>query len=121
MRFLLLLCLPLMACVLPRPSAINDMLVVDPDLPPPGTKGEVLQNWFADEGYVPGPKVRQSRAELLRRPGDPLVYATEAERRWWLSQQQTSHDLCVTAKYVYYRVQPDGTLIDAIPAVRSTC
>lgn len=122
MRLCALLLLPLLAaCVIPRPSVINSMMAAEQKVPPPGTDGGTLRAWFAAEGYVAGPNVLQSRAELARRPGDPLVYATQAERQWWLSQQQTVHDLCITSKVVYYRVTADGALVDAVPTVRSTC
>lgn len=109
------------ACRVPYTSDLADWSVLSFDLPEEGTAPDDLGRWFESEGYVAGPKVFQTEAELRRRPGTPLVYALPGERSWWLSQVQTVRDLCVTQKFIYYRTRDDGRLARAVGAVRSQC
>ena len=108
-------------CRPPYSSEIADMTVLAEELPPRGTPLVELQAWFDAAGYVEGPTVRQSRAELTRRPGAPLVYARAEDRLWWRTRQRTIRDFCVTRRVVYYRLAPGGALVEAIPAHRSQC
>lgn len=109
------------ACRPPRTADYANLLAQPDMLPPAGTSAEVLTAWFDQHGYAPGPRVLQSTAELQRREGDPLVYALESERTWWLTRHRTTHHLCVTRREIYYRVDGDGHLSQAIQKNRSEC
>lgn len=108
-------------CRVPYMADYADMTTFADPLPPAGTPSSELWDWFVENGYVQGPRVRQSMAELRRAPGDPLVYAVAADRRWWLTQQRTVRDLCVTQKVVYYRLDAAGNLMEAVQNHRSAC
>lgn len=111
----------LAACRVPYTADLADMTVLSEDLPPTGTSAADLGSWFQTNGYAAGPRVHQTVAELLRRPGDPLVYARQQDKQWWLSQQRNVRDVCVTQRVIYYRLAPNGTLAQAIPNHRSQC
>lgn len=119
--FLLVTLVMLGACRVPYMSDWADMTVRPEAFPPVGTAPAALDAWFAAHGYAPGPTVRQSEAELRRRPGDPLVYARAEDKLWWLTQHRTQRDFCVTRRVIYYRLDPGGALVQAIQSHRSQC
>ena len=123
MRFtcILLAVLAVAGCRVPYSSDIADMTVMSDGLPPAGTPGPALSAWFQEQGYAPGPRVHQSVASLMRRPGDALVYAQAQDKQWWLTQSRSVRDFCVTTRTVFYRLSPDGALEQAIQNHRSTC
>ena len=108
-------------CRAPYMAEVSDMVVQPDDLPTPGMTEPELVAWFEERGYVPGPRVRQSEAELRRRVGDPLVYAQPGDQRWWLTVHRTVRHACVTKRSIYYSVTPDGRLERAIYNHRSQC
>jgi hypothetical protein len=111
----------LAGCRAPYVADYAAMTVLPEELPAPGTTPTALEDWFAEQSYAPGPRVLQSEGELLRRPGDPLIYAQPGDREWWLTQHRTVRDFCVTRRTVYYRLAPDGRLERAIGTHRSYC
>ncbi len=122
MRLLLILSvLALGACRVPYMSDWADMTVRPEQFPAVGTPAEVLDGWFAEKGYAPGPTVYQAEAQLRRRPGDPPTYARAEDKRWWLTRHRTVRDFCVTKRTIYYRLDPGGALVQAIQSHRSQC
>ena len=111
----------LAGCRAPYMADYAAMTVLPEDLPRPGIDVPALEAWFQQHGYAPGPKVLQAEGELRRRPGDPLIYAQPGDREWWLTQQRTVKDLCVTQRTIYYRLAADGRLSRAIGTHRSYC
>lgn len=122
MRYILLfVALALSACRSPYMSEIADMTVYPFEIPEYGTEEEALNTWFDANRFSPGPKVWQAETELRRLPGAALVYASEADRSWWMSRSQTVRDFCVTEKYVYYKLDGEKRLSRAILTSRSWC
>lgn len=116
--------LMLLATVACRPIYGRDVanLTAFPEhLPAIGTSTSDLEVWFDNRGYAPGPSVFQSEGELRRQPGSPLVYALEADRLWWHTRVRTVQDYCVTQKFIYFQVDADGGLSQAIQNKRSVC
>ena len=111
----------LAGCRVPYSSDIADLTVWPDGLPSAGTSMDELERWFMEEGYAPGPKVHQSVASLMRRPGDPLAYSHIQEKLWWHTQTRSVRDFCVTTRTVFYRVSDDGALDQAIQSHRSQC
>jgi len=109
------------ACRMPYMADYADMTVRPEKFPPVGTAVPALTAWFDAHGYVPGPKILQSEAELRRRPGDPLVYARPTDRVWWRTEGRTVRDLCVTERTIYYRLGASGHLTQAVRTHRSQC
>ncbi len=109
------------ACRMPYMADYADMTVMAEDFPPAGTSRAALQDWFDENGYAPGPRVLQAEGELRRRRGEPLVYALQSDRRWWLTETRSVTDLCVTTRVVYYRVDPRGNLLQAVRTHSSQC
>lgn len=108
-------------CRAPYSSEVADWTVLPETFPPTGTPAAVLDTWFNNRGYAPGPKVHQAEANLRRRPGDPLVYARQAEKDWWATRSRSVRDLCVTTRTIYYKLDPSGALMQAIQTHRSQC
>ena len=121
MRLVLIVVALLGACRMPYMADLADMTVMQESFPPAGTSSAGLEAWFAKQGYTAGPRVYQAAAELSRRPGDPLVYAQPHQRRWWLTQQRSVRDLCVTRRVIYYRLDAEQKLMHAIRTHRSQC
>ncbi len=119
--FGLILLVLVTGCRAPYSSEYADMAISHDELPPIGTTSEALATWFNQQGYVPGTTVVQATAELTRRPGEPLVYALPADKQRWLTQHRTVRHVCFTTKTVYYRVDAQGALLQAIPTKRSQC
>ena len=111
----------LAGCRAPYTSDLADLTVWPEDFPPVGTEVAALEMWFHEHDYAPGPKVYAAEASLRRRPGTPLVYALEADKRWWLTRSRSVRDFCVTTKTIYYRLGPDGGLLQAVQNHRSQC
>lgn len=111
----------LAGCRVPYSSDIADLTVWPDGLPKAGTSMADLDRWFIEEGYAPGPKVHQSVASLMRRPGDPLAYSHAREKLWWHTQTRSVRDFCVTTRTVFYRFSDDGALDQAIQSHRSQC
>ena len=109
------------ACRMPYMSDLADMTVIPEKFPPLGTNVAELDIWFERHGYAPGPRGYQAEASLRRRPGDPLVYALDADKMWWYTRSQSVRDLCVTQKTVYFRLDNAGSLVHAIQNHRSQC
>ena len=122
MRVLLFVfCVALSACRVPYSSELADLTVAPFEIPPYGTPKAELVLWFDKNRFAPGPDVFQAESELRRLPGAPLAYALEKDRSWWLSRAQTVRDFCVTQKFVYYKLDPEGRLARAILTSRSQC
>jgi len=68
------LVLALGACRFPYMHDYANFGAFPEPVPPVGTSVAELDKWFFKRGYGPGPRVRQSEAELRRQPGEPLVY-----------------------------------------------
>lgn len=113
--------LALAGCRVPYTADIANFGAFPEPVPPAGTPVVDLEQWFIKRGYGPGPRVLQSEAELRRSPGDPLVYALEAERQWWLTQHRTIRDFCVTRKTIYYQIDGAGALQRAVQGRMSQC
>lgn len=111
----------LAGCRAPYMADYANAIVQPDDLPSPGIDRAAVTVWFEERGYAPGPKVLQAEAELLRRPGDPLIYAAPGDRLWWLTAHRTVHHACVTTRTIYYRFDPNGHLARAIYNHRSQC
>ena len=111
----------LAACRAPYSSEIADLTVVPFDIPPYGTTKTELVTWFDENRFAPGPDVYQAESELRRLPGEPLAYALEADRSWWLTRTQYVRDFCVTQKQVYYKLDAQDRLARAIMTSRSQC
>jgi len=109
------------ACRMRYMADLADMTVLPEDFPPAGTPLAVLQDWLDAQGYAPGPKVLQAEGELRRRPGDPLVYALQADRVCWLTRTRSVTDLCVTTRVIYYRLDSRENLLQAVRTHRSQC
>jgi len=109
------------ACRMPYMADYADMTVRAEDFLPTGTSRATLQDWFDDHGYSPGPRVLQAEGELRRRRGDPLVYARQSDRHWWLTEQRSVRDLCVTTRVIYFRFDPQDRLLQAIRTHSSQC
>lgn len=108
-------------CRAPYSSDVADWTVLPETFPAVGTSEAVLNIWFDNRGYAPGPKVHQAEASLRRRPGDPLVYAVASEKRWWHTRARSVRDFCVTTRTIYYRLDAAGTLLQAVQTHRSQC
>lgn len=108
-------------CRAPYLSEINDLTVMEYEIPPYGTPADELALWFDQNGFAPGPNVWQAESELRRLPGTALAYALEADRSWWLTRAQTVKDFCTTQKIVYYKLDQDGRLARALLTARSQC
>ncbi|MFK7944296.1 MAG: hypothetical protein AB8B85_15470 [Paracoccaceae bacterium] len=122
MRMLLLgMFVVLAACRAPYMSEYADLTVRPFEIPPYGTPKVELAAWFDENYFAPGPRVFQAEAELRRLPGAPLAYALDEDRSWWLSRAETVRDLCVTQKYVYYKLDAEDRLARAILTSRSQC
>jgi len=122
MRLLLaVILLAAAGCRAPYSSDLADLTVLPETFPPVGTPAPALATWFDNRGYAPGPRVHAAEASLRRRPGDPLVYATEADKRWWLTRIRSVRDLCVTTRTIYYRLDAAGGLLQAVQNHRSQC
>lgn len=111
----------LMSCRAPYMSDLADMTVLPETFPPVGTPAAVLDTWFNNRDYAPGPRVHQAEASLRRRPGDPLVYAHAAHKMWWHTRSRTVRDVCVTERTIYYRLDASGGLLQAVQNHRSQC
>lgn len=121
LMFLLALLAATAGCRAPYMSDYADMTVMSETFPPVGTPVAALNAWFDDRGYAPGPQVYQAEASLRRRPGDPLVYARQIDKSWWLTRARSVQDLCVTERTIYYRLDAQGQLVHAIQNHRSQC
>jgi hypothetical protein len=119
--FIALAALALAGCRVPYTSDIANFGAFPEPVPPPGTSVIDLESWFYKRGYGPGPRVLQSEAELRRDPGEPLVYALQAEREWWLTQHRVVRDFCVTKKTIYYQLDGSNALTRAIQGRISQC
>lgn len=111
----------LAGCRAPYMSDYADMLTRPDDLPAPGISKAALGAWFVQHGYVAGPPVLQSEAELRRRPRAPLVYARPGDREWWLTAHRTVQHVCVTRHTIYYTLDPGGALARAVRAHHNYC
>ena len=122
MRWLMLLGIVLVAaCRAPYSSEVADLTVIPFDIPPYGTPNSELVAWFDENRFAPGPDVYQAESELRRLPSEPLAYALEKDRSWWLSRTQYVRDFCVTQKQVYYKLDDQDRLARAIMTSRSQC
>lgn len=122
MRLVLVLAaFALAACRVPYTHEIADLTVWPEEFPQAGTSSSDLNNWFVAQGYAPGPNVLQARAALMRRPGDPLIYARASEKTWWLTQSRSVRDFCITTRTIFYKLGPDKTLAEAVQTHRSQC
>lgn len=122
MRVLLIVAVMLVAsCRAPYMSDLADMTVLPETFPPVGTPSVALDTWFNNRDYAPGPRVHQAEASLRRRPGDPLVYAVQADKMWWYTRSRSVRDVCVTERVIYYRLDASSNLIQAIQNHRSQC
>ncbi|MEO1490661.1 MAG: hypothetical protein AAFV19_00725 [Pseudomonadota bacterium] len=113
--------LALGACRVPYPHEYANFTAFPEPVPPVGTPVAELDAWFHKRGYGPGPRVRQSEAELRRQPGEPLVYSVEADRTWWLTQHRVIRDFCVTQKTIFYRLDAEDRLQKAVQGKFSQC
>lgn len=111
----------LSGCRAPYMSDYANMLTRPDELPVPGIDETALAAWLAERGYVSGPPVLQSEAELRRRPNAPLVYAQPGDRDWWLTAHRTVQHACVTRHTIYYKLDPGGALAYAVRAYHNYC
>ena len=122
MRIAILCCLALLAaCRAPYMHEYANVTALGADLPAVGTGEAALIEWFDANDYAPARRVWQSEAELRRPPGTAWVHAEDSERAWWMTRVQTLRHFCVTQKFIYYRLDDNGALSQAIMAPRSQC
>lgn len=122
MRLILLLTLVAFAACRPIYSRDVSNFTAFPEMiPEVGTPVADLEMWFHKRGFVAGPDVFQSEAELVRMQGSPPVYSVEADRSWWFSRVRAVQDYCVTQKFIYYKLDEAQRLSQAIQNSRSSC
>ena len=122
MRLILILCVLAIAACRPIYSRdVANFTAFPEQMPGPGTAFGELEIWFNKRGFAPGSDVFQSESELRRKPGAPITYTLVADRSWWLSRVRTVQDFCVTQKFIYYKLDAEQKLTQAIQNNRSLC
>lgn len=100
--------------------AVNSALK-NTNFPGVGTPKGRLEQWFDANQYRYGAEVFQSAGELRLTEPDVTMSTRPGDRSWWQSRILTIHDTCVTQRLIYYKLDANERLREAIRTRRSDC